>query len=157
MAKSSIREIPEEIFFYLEKILESMGYPPAASRVYVYLIVAGKPLTINELAQLTGLGKSTVATSLKLLEHDGLVYSYKTGRAKTYRARSALNKVLFFPTKILKEYIEPLEKLLREYAGDNPQLNELLKEIEEFNKITYEIIRVIEKYREKTGEPLGEP
>ncbi len=139
-------ELPEELFFYMEKILESMGYPPAASRVYVYLMVYGRPMTINELAETTGLGKSTVATSLKLLEHDGLVYSYKRGRAKLYRARSAFNKILFFPTRVLKEYIEPLEKILKEHS-ENPQIKRILDEIEEFSRITSEIIKVIEKYQ----------
>jgi len=139
--------LPDEVYFYLEKILESMGYPPAAARVYVFLMVSGTPMSISELARRTGLGKSTVATSLKLLEHDGLVYSYKKGRAKIYRARSALNKVLFFPTRILKEYIEPLESLLEPYAEGDERIKTLLEEIEEFKKITSEIIKVIEAYQ----------
>ena len=127
--------------FYVEKMLESFGYPPASARIYAHLLFARKPMTITELARETGLGKSTVSTALRLLEHDGLVYYTKLGKKKLYRARSAFHKLLLFPNRILKEYVVPLRKLLEA----NPEgREEILRDIEEFERITRKIIEFLE-------------
>ncbi|WP_456422775.1 GbsR/MarR family transcriptional regulator [Thermococcus sp.] len=127
--------------FYVEKILESFGYPPASARIYSHLLFSGKPMTITELARETGLGKSTVSTALRLLEHDGLVYYTKLGKKKLYRARSAFHRLLLFPDRILKEYILPLRKLLEQ----NPEGKEdILEDIREFEALTRKIIELLE-------------
>lgn len=135
----------DDEMFYVEKILESFGYPPASARVYSHLLFAGRPMTITELSRETGLGKSTVSTALRLLEHDGLVYYTKLGKKKLYSARSAFHRLLLFPTRILREYIVPLRKLL-EKEGTH---EELLKDIIEFEKITRKIITFLEESAEE--------
>ncbi len=136
-----------EVRFYIEKILESLGYPPAASRVYAMLLLSEKPLTINELSKLTGLGKSTVSTSLRLLEHDGLVYYEKVGRSKIYTARSPFNQLLLFPTRILKEYVEPLMERLEGLSKGSDKYSKLLEELRQFAEISEEVIKVIQKFQ----------
>ncbi len=127
--------------FYVEKILESFGYPPASARIYANLLFAGKSMTITELAKETGLGKSTVSTALRLLEHDGLVYYTKLGKKKFYKARSAFRRLLLFPNRILKEYVVPLRKLLEA----NPEgREEILRDIEEFERVARKIIEFLE-------------
>ncbi len=136
-------ESEENPEFYVEKILESFGYPPASSRIYARLLFSERPKTITELAEETGLGKSTVSTSLRLLEHDGLVYSTKVGKKKLYYARSALNRLLLFPDRILKEYVVPLRKLLEK----NPEKNKnILKDVKEFEELARAILKLMEEY-----------
>ncbi|WP_457750959.1 GbsR/MarR family transcriptional regulator [Thermococcus sp.] len=132
--------------FYVEKILENFGYPPASARIYSYLLFAERPMTITELARETGLGKSTVSTALRLLEHDGMVYYTKSGKKKLYMARSAFHRVLLFPEKILKEYVVPLRRML-EKEGNHENI---LKEIVEFEELTRKIIEFIEAHEGAT-------
>ena len=76
MTQEQQRNDPKKnLELYIEKAVESIGYPAAAAKIYAHLLLAGKPATINQLASETGLGRSTVAMNLKLLEHNGLVYS----------------------------------------------------------------------------------
>jgi DNA-binding transcriptional regulator GbsR (MarR family) len=135
----------DEARFYIEKVLESFGYPSASARIYAYLLLSKRPMTITELAEVTGLGKSTVSTALRLLEHDGLVYHTKVGKKKLYTARSAFNRLLLFPSRILKEYIVPLRATLEE-TGENP---ELLRDIREFENLTRKVIEFIEEHEKK--------
>ncbi len=138
-----------EVRFYIEKILESLGYPPAASRIYATLLLSERSLTISELSRLTGLGKSTVSTSLRLLEHDGLVYYEKIGRSKVYTARSAFNRLLLFPTKILREYVEPL--IDRIEALNDPRYDDLLEDLRKFAKVSEEVIRIIRRFQDESS------
>ncbi|WP_297464805.1 helix-turn-helix domain-containing protein [Thermococcus sp.] len=133
-------ESPE---FYVEKILESFGYPPAPARIYAQLLFSEKPKTITELARETGLGKSTVSTALRLLEHDGLVYSTKMGKKKLYHARSAFNRLLMFPERILKEYVVPLRKLLEQNPNENEKI---LKDVREFEELAKAILKLLDEF-----------
>ena len=137
----------DEPIFYISKILESFGYPPAAARVYSILLYTGTPMTTSEIAEIAGIGKSTASTSLRLLEHDGLVYYVKEGKRKIYRAKSALNQLLLFPRRILKEYIQPLKELLRKdlETGENKHLSILIGELEKFERLTRRILEIIEE------------
>jgi len=147
-----VRESP---IFYISKILEHFGYPPAAARVYAILLYTGKEMSITELAEKAGIGKSTASTALRLLEHDGLVYHVKLGKMKLYKAKSALNQLLLFPRRILKEYLIPLRNILEKEVtvkhSDN--LNELLRDLKRFEILAEKILKIIEENNEQEQTP----
>jgi len=136
----------ESPVFYIAKILEHFGYPPAAARVYAILFYTGKEMSTTELAEAAGIGKSTASTALRLLEHDGLVYHVKLGKKKVYRAKSALNQLLLFPRRILKEYLVPLKNLLEREASENPSphIQDLLRELDKFEELAKKILEILE-------------
>ncbi len=136
----------ESPVFYISKILENFGYPPAIARVYAILLYTGEGMTVTEISEVAGIGKSTASTALRLLEHDGLVYYIKHGKMKVYRAKSALNQLLLFPRRILNEYLVPLKNELKKEISSNksPHLQGLLEELEKFEELTKEILLMIE-------------
>ncbi len=133
--------------FYIAKILEHFGYPPAAARVYAILLYTGQEMSITDLSAAAGIGKSTASTALRLLEHDGLVYHVKLGKKKLYKAKSALNQLLLFPRRILNEYLVPLRTLLeQELANEKSEnLENLLRELNKFESLTKKILKIIEE------------
>ncbi|MEB3759326.1 MAG: helix-turn-helix domain-containing protein [Desulfurococcales archaeon] len=137
----------ESPVFYIAKILEHFGYPPAAARVYAILLYTGQEMSITDLSAAAGIGKSTASTALRLLEHDGLVYHVKLGKKKLYKAKSALNQLLLFPRRILNEYLVPLRTLLeQELANEKSEnLENLLRELNKFESLTKKILKIIEE------------
>ncbi len=137
----------ESPVFYISKILEHFGYPPAAARVYAILLYTGKEMSIKELAEEARIGKSTASTALRLLEHDGLVYHVKIGKKKLYRAKSALNQLLLFPRRILKEYLIPLRTILEQELAkkQSKNLEDLLRELDKFELLAKKILKIIEE------------
>jgi len=136
--------LDRSLAFYIEKIVESMGYPAAAAKVYAYLVLREGAATISDIAAGTGLGKSTVAMNLKLLEHDGLVYSVKQGKQKLFYARSALPMVIMYPMKVLKEYGEPLLHALEKAKDRSEHLARLYREVTVFLHAYEKAMKVFE-------------
>ena len=145
------RENIERLIFYIEKIVESMGYPAAAAKIYAYLVIRGEPATIDEIAAEAGVGRSTAATNLKLLEHDGLVYSVKRGRRKLFYARSALPYVMMYPAKVLKEYVEPLLEMLERLRDRGQHYKQLHQEVKAFLEAAMKAMQVFEAELRKRG------
>ena len=133
----------DRVGYYVERILQAFGVPYAAARVYRVLLLSGREMTIDELAEATGLGRSTVSQALRMLEHEGMVYYEKRGRRKLYRALSALHQLLLAPTRILESYIVPLREELEARLGRGGEpggvLSELLEEVRLFEELAREI------------------
>jgi len=142
---NTMDKLQQDISFYIEKMIESMGYPSAAAKVYAYLVLKGGPATITEIAGETSLGKSTVAMNLKLLEHDGLVYSVKQGKKKLFYARSALPMVIMYPAKILKEYGEPLLQALERLKDRDEKYRKLYREVTIFLQAYEKAMKVFQE------------
>ena len=145
------RDSIERLIFYIEKIVESMGYPAAAAKIYAYLVIRDGPATIDEIAAEAGVGRSTAATNLKLLEHDGLVYSVKRGRRKLFYARSALPYVMMYPAKVLKEYVEPLLEMLEGLRDKSQHYEQLHQEVKVFLEAATKAMQVFEAELRKRG------
>lgn len=147
----------DEPELYVQKILESFGLPFSAARVYARLVLSRRPMTIEELAAETGLGKSTVSTALRLLEHDGMVYYEKRGRKKIYYARSSFYQLLLFPVRVLREYVSPLRRALeRKVAEGRDDLAPLLEEVRVFEKVSREIEEIVTRELRSRGPGGGE-
>ena len=139
----------EEAELYIQRLLESFGIPFSAATVYAKLLLAGRAMTISELAEATGLGRSTVSTALRILEQNNLVYYRKRGKTKLYLAQSGLHQLLLFPTRVLREYLLPLHAALEEEAEKNPHLRRILEDLEFFEELAREVEELIAR---RTGE-----
>ncbi len=143
----------EKAELHVRRILEAFGYPYSSALIYAKLLLAGEPKSIDDLVEETGLGKSTVSTSLRMLEHDGLVYWEKMGRRKLFHARSALVQLLLLPTRLLDEEILPLRRALSEAGDISDAVRErLLGELEKFEEIARAIEGVARKYAREARE-----
>jgi len=144
----------EQALPYIEKVVELLGYPPAAAKIYAYMLVRGGPVTVAELARATGLGRSTVAANIKLLEHDGLVYSVKRGRQRLYYLGSRLPQVLIRSARLLRDYMLQLLEAVERLRGQSPEIEAFYREA----KILVEAVeKAIEVYEEVLTRRLGSP
>jgi len=88
------------------------GYTHTDGKVYGYLLLSERPLTISELVDLTGLSRSSVSTSLNRLSRDYLVTFRKSGKTKLFVAiPSFLERFLKQPREILEKEVRPLKEL----------------------------------------------
>jgi len=133
----------EEAELYIQRLLESFGLPFSAAVVYAKLVLSGRAMTINELAEATGLGRSTVSTALRILEQNNLVYYRKRGKTKLYIAQRGLHQLLLFPTRVLHEYLLPLHATLEEAAREEPRLRGLIDDLVFFENLAREVEELI--------------
>ncbi len=97
----------------VERMMIRWGYTHTDGKVYALLLLNEKPLTINELVQLTGLSRSSVSTSLNKLARDYLVIVRKSGKTKLfYPIPAFLEKFLKQPKEILEKEVKPLKNIV---------------------------------------------
>ena len=142
-----------EAELHIQRILESFGLPFSAATLYAHLLLRGEPATIAQLSTETGLGKSTVATALRILEQYNLVYYTKKGKTKLYHARSGLHQLLLFPTRMLREHIIPLRSILEQEQRREPKphIERLLRDLKIFEQLAREVEELIERKALQAG------
>ncbi|AEC52423.1 hypothetical protein PNA2_1508 [Pyrococcus sp. NA2] len=108
----------------VERIMERWGYDRTVGRIYGILLLSNKPLTISELASITGLSRSSVSIALSKLSRDYLVTYTKEKKTKYFSAVPAfLEKFLQQPKDILEREIKPLKEVITRLA-EKSQENE---------------------------------
>ena len=98
-------------------LLSRWGYTHTDGKIYAYLLLSERPLTISELAEATRLSRSSVSVSLSRLTRDYLVTYRKEGKTKYFSAVPAfLEKFLRQPRDILEREVRPLKEIVKVLA-----------------------------------------
>ncbi|MBI4015108.1 MAG: hypothetical protein HY362_00085 [Candidatus Aenigmarchaeota archaeon] len=71
------REIEKEIYMAFADIASSIGYSDINGRILAALLVAGKTLSMKELAKEVGVSSAAISLSLDLLEFLGMIKKIK--------------------------------------------------------------------------------
>lgn len=147
MHKKESRKFIETV----ERIMVRWGYTHSDGKIYGHLLLSESPLTISELAELTGLSRSSVSTSLNRLSRDYLVTVRKNGKTKLFTAiPSFLEKFLRQPKETLEKEVRPLKKLTERLIEDTKsgehklKLQEILSDLKALECILSKIIEMEE-------------
>ncbi len=82
---TSTGEIEKDIYSTFAEIASTIGYSDVNGRILAALLVSGKPLSMQEVANRIGLSLSSVSVSLDLLEFLGMIKRVKrAGDRKVY-------------------------------------------------------------------------
>jgi len=133
----------------VERLLTRWGYSHTDAKVYAYLLLSEEPLTINDLAELTNLSRSSISVSLSKLTRDYMVSVRKVGKTKYFSPIPAfLEKFLEQPREMLEKEVLPLEaiveKLLEEAESEEyrEKLFGILKDLKNLQCVLEEIIKI---------------
>lgn len=147
MHKKESRKFIETV----ERVMVRWGYTHSDGKIYGHLLLSESPLTIFELAELTGLSRSSVSTSLNRLSRDYLVTVRKSGKTKLFTAiPSFLEKFLRQPKETLEKEVRPLKKLTEILIEDTKsqehklKLQEILSDLKALECILSKIIEMEE-------------
>jgi len=150
----------KEFVRLVEKLLMRWEYSHVEAKVYALLLLSDRPLTISELAEETGLSRSSISTSLNRLTREYLVEMRKEGRTKYFTARPLfLEKFLEQPKIILEREVLPLEDVLRRMLDetDSEEKREKLEEImKNLRFLEYALLRLIEIEVDELERKLNE-
>ncbi|WP_297419945.1 GbsR/MarR family transcriptional regulator [Thermococcus sp.] len=104
------------------QLMNRWGYSHTDGKVYAHLLLKDKPTTIAELAEETGLSRSSISTALSRLGRDYIVTYRKEGKTKYFSAVPAfLEKFLQQPREILEHDITPLEGIVKRFMEASPE------------------------------------
>ncbi|MFH1835296.1 MAG: hypothetical protein ABH851_03805 [Methanobacteriota archaeon] len=153
-----------ELFELKEEIIEDFmrgwtlsGCNPTILRIYFTLFLSDNPMGLSEISKETGYSKSTVCTSMEVVERLFDIHKFKRPGSKkifwkcTYDPEKMFKKQLELGEKILAMQLEALnktEKRLKEVDGGQKYLKNIgkfKKHFENHNKM-YEFIR--EKHKD---------
>ncbi|MEM7819411.1 MAG: hypothetical protein QXD48_01115 [Candidatus Aenigmatarchaeota archaeon] len=80
-----LEDVEDKIYTTFASVASSIGYSEVHGRIIAALLVAGKPLSLNELCKLTKYSPSSISLSLDLLELIGIIKKMKNrGDRKLY-------------------------------------------------------------------------
>ena len=149
-----------EFMKLVEKLLTRWEYSHVDAKVYALLLLSDRPLTISELAEGTGLSRSSISTSLSRLTREYMVDVRKEGRTKYFTARPLfLEKFLEQPKIILEREVLPLEDVLRRML-DEADSEEKRRKLEDILKnlrfLEYALLRLIEVEVDELERKLNE-
>lgn len=82
---AKIEQIEKKIFSTFGEVASAIGYSPLHGQIIAVLLVKGKPMSLQDIAQETGYSSSMISLSLDLLEVLGVVKTIKkAGDRKLY-------------------------------------------------------------------------
>ena len=136
----------------IERIMVRWGYTHTDGRIYGILGISDRPMTIDEIAEETGLSRSSVSTSLNRLLKDYMITVKKKGRVKYFSIiPSFLEKFLEQPRELLEKEVLPLMQITEKLSAkpENEEyrmkLEELLKNLESLKCVLNRIIMMEEE------------
>ncbi|WP_156288798.1 GbsR/MarR family transcriptional regulator [Oceanobacillus salinisoli] len=143
-------ETTHKIMTELAKTVELFGLNPVEARLFSYLYLSGKPLTLDEMSEALGKSKTSMSTNIRSLSELNLVTRvWKKGvRKDLYEANSPLYKIFmdFYIKKWMdaansqKKSLEEIQRLIErqqkkdEPSTDSDNITDRLKEIIGFHK-----------------------
>jgi DNA-binding transcriptional regulator GbsR (MarR family) len=129
-------------------VARSLGYSDVHGRIIASLLVAGKPLSLQEMAKKTGYSLAAISLSMDLLELVGIIRKVKNPHDRKLYARlegdvlQGLKNALMF--KIQKEIVSTLAEF-DNYRGDKRYkrtVDVLEKEIKRLEKYIDDLSKV---------------
>lgn len=119
------KAIKEKIFSTFADLANSLGYSPIHGKIIGVLLVAGKPLSLQELAGETGYSPSMLSLSLDLLEVLGVIKKVKkTADRKLYIELSG-DLVASLKTAMVVRIKKSIEDSLTEFSESRKHLKKL--------------------------------
>ncbi|RFA35229.1 transcriptional regulator [Virgibacillus dokdonensis] len=160
MHKPQTENINNKILVEFTKTIEMFGFTPLESRLFTYLYLADKPMTLDDMAEALGKSKTAMSTSVRTLADQNLVTRvWKKGvRKSLYKAHtqlfkgfmiSYLNKWIDAVNQQKSSFIE-LEQTMKEIKRNHTNLNlkaaeERLQEIIQFHQEMEDVFREVKK------------
>ncbi len=104
------------------RVMKALSDP---SRIKIMKMLEVKELCVCEITAVLGLAQSTVSKHLKILEDAGLVHSSKEGAWVNYKITEDYEN----------EYAEVMQKHLKNWLGDVPEIQEGLVQVSTVNRL----------------------
>ena len=130
----------KEIYSLFSNVATSLGYSDVHGRIIAALLVAGKPLSLEELSRRIGYSTSSVSLSLDFLELLGVAKRVKKIKDKKLYVElkgdllDCLRKVVLFKTqKNIEETLKEFDKIEKS-KETNKTIKILEKEIKRLEK-----------------------
>jgi DNA-binding transcriptional regulator GbsR (MarR family) len=143
----------------VERMMTRWGYTHTDAKVYAYLLLSEEPLSINDLAELTNLSRSSISVALSKLTKDYMVNVRKVGKTKFFTPIPAFfEKFLHQPKETLEKEAIPLketvEKLIETTTDPEyrMKLQSVLDDLLQLECALRQIIELEKNYR--CGENL---
>ncbi len=145
MLESTSENITNKILIEFAKTIEMFGLTPLESRLFAYMYLAEKPMTLDDMGEALGKSKTSMSTSIRNLSDSNLVTRvWKKGvRKDLYEANSYLfkNFMSFYVNRWLdavnhqKDSLEVIrEKLEHHDTEEGHETNEKLLKVINFHK-----------------------
>ncbi|WP_164669575.1 GbsR/MarR family transcriptional regulator [Virgibacillus doumboii] len=139
-------ETTDKIMLEFAKTIEMFGLTPLEARLFVYLYIKDKPMTLDEMSEALGKSKTSMSTSSRNLSDLNLVTRvWKKGvRKDLYEGNSQLYKS--FMNTYTNKWIDAVDH-------QKDSLEEVRKELEQHNheqdpKIHQQLLKIIEFHKE---------
>lgn len=104
------------------RVMKALSDP---NRVKIMKMLEKKELCVCEITAVLGLAQSTISKHLKILEDAGLVDSWREGGWVNYR----------LPEKFETPYAEVMQKQLRNWLADSPQVEEVVNLVDSVSRL----------------------
>ncbi len=137
---SAPKELEEKILDTFAEVAQGIGYSPLHGKIIGVLLVEDRPVSLQDLAKLTGYSASTISLSLDFLELLGVIKKVKVSADRKLYVQlqgdllEALKKV--FITRLKKNISSSLEEFeknrseLKSLSGENGKAAKSLEKLE---------------------------
>ena len=149
-----LNKIELELVIRLSRLISKWGLKDAVGKILATLLLAGSPLSQQEIAKLTGYSTGLISTSLALLESLGLVMMVrKSGRKKLYSATGSITEVFEnFIRELINKQLSPTINFIKDNMSSiddrtKKSMRLILKEYEDLRDLLKNNLRKIEKYK----------
>ncbi len=125
-------------------VMERLGAAKTLGRLMGLLLIATRPLSLDEMARLLMVSKASISTNARICEQSGLVQRVGIpGDRRTYFEilPGSFGRVLEARTVIIAELKKLAEEGLEAVAADNDHARERLEEMRDFYAFANEGIR----------------
>ncbi|PAV29299.1 transcriptional regulator [Virgibacillus profundi] len=138
MHEAENEKLTNKIIIEFSKTLEMFNLSPLESRLFAYLYLSEKPLTLDEMSEALGKSKTSMSTSVRTLSDVNLVTKvWKKGvRKDLYQANNQLFKSFMNwyinkwieSTNLQKESLTEIDELIKQQAKEKPSENQKILE-----------------------------
>jgi len=137
----------EQIRSIIKKFLKYLGLDEASSCVYSALVVAGRKLTVDEIAKMTSYSIARVYSSLNKLIENGLVEKHKEDGATKYSSNLNCGDLFEIRRRVIMEnYLKPLIEISGKYNYDK-HMDELQKYVKNMYEYFQYLNKKVEEYK----------
>ncbi|GAA0596147.1 hypothetical protein GCM10009001_10310 [Virgibacillus siamensis] len=155
MLDSNIEDLTKKIITEFSKTIEMFGLTTLEARLFVYLYLEERPLTLDEMSEAMGKSKTSMSTSIRSLSDFNLVTRvWKKGvRKDLYEANEQIYKTIMnsFSGKWIdaanhqKDSLYDIRKQFKNENITSPTLNNRLNNIIEFHQHLEKAMREIKQ------------
>ncbi|RLL45008.1 transcriptional regulator [Oceanobacillus piezotolerans] len=143
-------EHTQQIMIQFSKTIEMFGLTPLEARLYTYLFLSDKALTLDEMGIAMGKSKTAMSTNIRsLLDLNLVTRVWRKGvRKDLYEANSQLLKSFmnFYFKKRADQIIQQKEAL--EHMKESIEENKTAIEADDFGKFTSQLESMIDFHQE---------